>query len=119
MGLYDRIDNVFGKNDSIYEIDKEKKCRDSLKLTTKKYLRGLESFLKIIHDVTEKVCKSLCLHYASKTCNAALYNFKMKKCYLTRITKDTFGASLIDSNTTNYFERERCNGELFLYLNIQ
>lgn len=113
MGLYDRVESVFGQIEDSEESEENKKCKDKLIKTSQKYLKGLEAFYKIFHEVTEKVCQSLCLNFADNTCNAVIYNLKKKKCYITRITKDTTDATLIDSNVTNYYERERCNGEQF------
>lgn len=111
MGLYDRVDSVFRKIDGSDEPVAPKKCVDILKKTPGKYLKGMEAFFSIFHEVTEKVCLSLCLKFADKTCNAVVYNLKKKKCYITRITKETVGTTLIDSNITNYYERTRCNGK--------
>ncbi|CAD5112317.1 DgyrCDS1543 [Dimorphilus gyrociliatus] len=114
MGLFDRIEDVFGGSEDsgiLLKDFNEESCEDKLIKTPRKYLKGFESLYNSFNDVTEKVCKSLCLDFADKTCNSVTYNLKTKVCYITRITKDTAGSVLIDSNVTNYFERERCNGE--------
>ncbi|CAD5112318.1 DgyrCDS1544 [Dimorphilus gyrociliatus] len=111
MGLYDRVEDVFGGVDNTESSNEEEECRDNLIRRPQKYLKGFESLYFSFNDVTEKVCKSLCLIFADKTCNAVTYNLKTKSCYITPITKDTTGAQLIHSNVTNYYERERCNGD--------